>query len=143
MISRRAGGRRSVAPDRVLTDDDETVAQIDGLGEAMFSEAETALALGASEKSLQRLFYRSQKARLAYHTGRLRTLQALRQAQIKHAQTNASMAMFLGRTYLGQAESQEAEDGEAFDVSGASQRLRDKLAAIAVGPEATSRRKGR
>jgi hypothetical protein len=99
----------------------------------MFTEAEAAAAFGSTPKQLIAFLKKSKGARSAFQTGRLRTLEALRRAQFKHAQTNASMAMFLGRTYLGQAEQREGEDGAAaFDISGAGRRLRAKVAAIAA-----------
>ena len=129
---------RPIRRRRRLEDDEPTIAQLADLGEAMASQDEAALALGASRSNLNSLFRRSAPARTAYEAGRLRSLMALRKAQFKHAQTNASMAMFLGRIHLGQSEQREREgaDGEAFDVIGAARRLRAKLAAIADAPEA-------
>lgn len=142
-----SAARHSTRPSRRrkrLEGDDPTIADLAELGEAMASEDEAALALGASRANLNSLFRRSAPARAAYEAGRLRSLMALRKAQFKHAQTNASMAMFLGRIHLGQSDPREREgaDGEAFDVIGAARRLRAKVAAIADAPEAADDHEG-
>ncbi len=135
--SRPPGRKRAVRP-RKIRADDATLTKLGAAGEVMFSEVEAAGFLERSPEDLARLLEESPKARIAFQAGRLRSLEALRRAQFKHAQTNASMAMFLGRTYLGQGERREGIDGEAaFDVSGAARRLRDKLAAIAADEEAS------
>ena len=119
-------------PDGKLKLDEPTLAYLRRLGVAMFSEIEAAAAMGVTAEHMTE-FLKRKKARQAYHAGRAGTLETLRLAQFKHAQTNASMALFLGRTYSGQGEQREGEDGAAaFDFSGAGRRLRDKLAALAA-----------
>ncbi len=130
------GGRRR------LTADPDTLQRLTELGEAQFTAAEAALALGVPEVNLTRLLARNAAARRAFQAGRMRSLEALRRAQFELARTNAAMAMFLGRLYLGQGDPKEAGDGEAFDLSGAVQRLRDKVAAVAAQPAPARDRPG-
>ena len=119
-----------------------TLRRLGELGAAQFSRAETALALGTTEVELDRLFETHRAARLTFEIGRLRTLEALRGAQFALAQSNAAMAMFLGRIYLGQGDRREDEDGQGFDLAGASERVRNKIAAIAAAPSAPGDRQG-
>lgn len=119
-----------------LDDSPENLARLAELGEVMFTVTEVAAAMETSPAQVRDAL-RRQKASNAYQGGRMRALESLRRAQFKHAQTNASMAMFLGRTLLGQSEQREGEHGEAaFDLSGASKRVEAKLAAIAALAEA-------
>lgn len=138
MITSDPQGARKAAFKPELADDAATLEQLARYGEVLFTEAETATAMNVPLEQLTDLFSRSQTARRAFEGARLRTLETLRKAQFKHAQTNASMAIYLGRTHLGQSEQREGADGAApaFDLSGASRRLRDKLAAFIVSAPA-------
>jgi hypothetical protein len=116
-----------------LLDDTETHQRIKALAHLQCSTGEIALVLGVSEQALDRFFARRKGyARLAYDTGRGNGLEALRQAQFKLAQTNASMAAFLGKIYLDQADRREPDQFAPIDVSQAAQRVRDRVAAIAT-----------
>lgn len=116
-----------------LACDEPTLARLEELGEAQCVHAEVAGALGVTVKTLNRFLERKGDAREAFEKGRARGLERLRRAQLKLAETNATMAIFLGRTYLGQAEQKETEPvGAALDIAEAGQRLRDKLAALAA-----------
>ena len=132
MIFKRAAGPRSSARSGRVKASQQNIDRLNDLGAALFSEGEAAQALDTTSEGLAELFGRSPRARKSYHDARAKALEALRLAQFKHAQTNASMALFLGRIHLSEVESREAGHGEPFDVSGASQRLRDKLAVIAA-----------
>lgn len=108
----------------------ETLDQFGQLGELLCSIEEAALILGKTEASLTNYFDRHAKARKAFMGGRGRGLQALRRSQFKLAETNATMAIFLGKTYLGQAERRESDQSAEPDVSRAAQKVRDRIAAL-------------
>jgi hypothetical protein len=124
-----------------LVADDATLDTLKRLGELQSTMEEVALALGASQKALA-ILLKQDKARVAFDIARSRGLEAQRRAQFKLAETNAAMSIFLGKNYLGQADRRELEQGGAIDLSHASQRVRDKLAALAAEPAAQSDRKG-
>lgn len=98
--------------------------------------------LGVDEPELARFLASPGKAHDAYQDGRGRGLEALRRAQFKLAETNATMAIFLGKNHLGQADRRELEQSGAIDLSQAAQRVRDKLAAIAAAADASGDREG-
>jgi hypothetical protein len=127
-------GSASARPSTRLRANAETLEWLERLGELQSSTDETALALGVEAAEVIRFLAESRKARRAFDKGRSEGLQALRRAQLKLAGTNATMAIFLGKTYLGQAERRESEQSGAIDFSHASQRVRDKLAALAAEP---------
>jgi hypothetical protein len=115
-----------------LRDDAAMHTRLKALGALQCSTSEIALVLGVSEQALDQFFGRKDFARLAYDTGRGQGFEALRQAQFKLAQTNASMAAFLGKIYLDQCDRREPDQFAAIDVSQAAQRVRDRVAAIAA-----------
>jgi hypothetical protein len=115
---------------RTLKPDEATLEQLRRLGELQCPPNEAALILGVDEDALNRFFARSPAARNAFDTGRGRGLQALRAALFKLAETNASTATFLGKIYLTPGDRQEADQSGAFDLPQASQRVRDKIAAL-------------
>ncbi|MDR3512393.1 MAG: hypothetical protein P4L73_12220 [Caulobacteraceae bacterium] len=125
-----------------LNDDEETLETLARLGELQCTPAEAALVFKVSEARMNR-FLAKRRPREAFETARGRGLEALRRAQLKLAETNATMAIFLGKTYLGQAERRELEQSGAIDVSQASQRVRDKLAALAAESMAQGDRRSR
>jgi hypothetical protein len=98
--------------------------------------------MGQEEEAFATFIENSRKADAAYVGGRTRGLEALRRAQFKLAETNATMAIFLGKTYLGQGERRESEQSGADDFSQASQRVRDKIAALLDGRAAEADRRG-
>jgi hypothetical protein len=129
MMSLPVAGPRRTWP---LRDEPDSLEKLEQLGELQCAPSEAALAFGGDEAKLTRFLARSRAAREAFDAGRLRGLEAMRRAQFKLAQTNAAMAMFLGKTYLGQSESRESDQSGAIDLSQAGQRVRDKLAALAA-----------
>jgi len=102
-------------------------ADIEALGEALCSEAEVVDLLELPPDTLDRPSRRS-----AFNKGRRRGLAALRRAQLKLAETNASVAIFLGRVYLGQAERREGDPRESNEIAEVAQNVRDRLRALVV-----------
>ena len=70
---------------------------------------------------------RRSKARNVFENGRAGGLESLRRIQFKLAETNAAMAIFLGKTYLGQSDRRELERSGAIDYVEIRQRVREKL----------------
>jgi hypothetical protein len=132
-----AAKTRSRPPAASLKADEPTLTRLEELGQIQCTTAEAACILGVSSSTLTRLFANHPKTRAAFDSGRGRGLEALRRAQFKLAETNATMAMFLGKNYLDQTDRREMDQSGANDVSQALQRLRDKLAVAALGSEPT------
>ena len=116
-----------------LRDDQETMDRLAALGAAQCNLAEVALSFGVTRSRVNNFFKRLRRARVIYEKAGVDALARLRAAQFKLAETNATMAIFLGKQYLGQADRRELESSaqsaeDAFAVD--AQHVRDKLAAI-------------
>jgi hypothetical protein len=111
---------------------DALLTRLGELGEALFSVADAATAIGVTPEGLDRFLSQKKRARLAFEQGRLRSLMALRQAQLRLAQSNATMAIFVGRDYFGQGGQREMADEKSAEVAGAADRLKRRIAAIAA-----------
>lgn len=118
---------------RTLKADEATLEELGRLGELQCPPCEAALILGVSEADLERFLARRPAAKAAFDLGRGRGLLALRAAVFRFAETNTSMAAFLGKAYLTPGDRQEADQSGAIDLSQASQRVRDKVAALLAG----------
>jgi hypothetical protein len=107
--------------------DHPSAAQLADLGESLCTEDEIAGALQITPRALQRLLKSRRDLRLALEAGRARSRAGLRRAQLKLAETNASMAIFLGRMYLAQVERKEAEVPDAAQAAETGRRVRERL----------------
>jgi hypothetical protein len=118
--------------------DAETEQKLIDLGQLLCTPEEVAIALDRGEAATaDALAARGSKAAKAYNQGRAYGVKALRRAQLKLAETSVTMAIFLGKTELGQSERRELDLGDAIDLSEAGRRAEERLAAlIAVAPEA-------
>lgn len=117
--------------------DAETEQELVALGQLLCTPEEVAVALGRSEAATTPALAGRGKAAKAFNKGRAEGLKALRRAQLKLAETSVTMAIFLGKTELGQGERRELDLGDAIDLSEAGRRAEERLAAlIAVAPEA-------
>jgi len=118
------------------------LAKLSELGELQCTLAEVAAILGKREEVIVSFLGRCRGAEIAYEAGRARGVADLRRAQFKLAQTNASMAIILGKAYLGQADRREAADSGAFDVEAAGERVRRMVATVIAGTGAPGAREG-
>lgn len=125
-----------------LVGDEAMLTKLSELGELQCTLVEVAAILGITETALSRFFSNCRIAKAAYEQGKARGLAALRRAQFKLAQTNASMAIILGKAYLGQADRRETVESGEFDVEAAGRRVRDKIAAVLGAPDAQGDREG-
>jgi hypothetical protein len=106
------------------------LARLRELGAAQCTEAEAAAALRISLDTLTRKMTGRTDARIAFEEGRGAGLAGLRRAQLKLAETNASVAIFLGRVYLGQNERRGGDSSESNEVATVAQHVRERLAAL-------------
>jgi hypothetical protein len=101
------------------------------LGEAQCPIEDAARILGTPEQALI-----DGRHSRSYQRGLAEGRQALRAAQFKLAETSVTMAVFLGKTYLGQGDRQELVQSAAIDLSQVAQRVREKLARFAEAVDA-------
>lgn len=119
--------------------DAKTEQELVDLGQLLCTPEEVAVALGRSEAATVDALAGRGKAAKAFNRGRAEGVKALRRAQLKLAETSVTMAIFLGKTELGQSERRELDLGDAIDLSEAGRRAEERLAAlIAVAPEAAA-----
>jgi hypothetical protein len=81
--------------------------QIRALGRVQATVAEVASVLRRSEDALQSFFTEHPDAKEAYEGGRLEGLVFLRRRQFELAESNPTMAIWLGRQFLNQREKVE------------------------------------
>lgn len=141
-MSEAAEGEVSPAPNKggrppKLNPDAATLEVLEGLGRIQCTTKESACVLKVSEKTFLKFLSDHEEARDAFEMGKGQGLHSLRRTQFKLAETNAAMAIFLGKNYLGQSDKQEFEHSGGIDVSHARQRLRDKVATVVAAGAAT------
>jgi hypothetical protein len=95
--SKRAPGR----PLKLLADD-QTIATVSGLAKIQCTHREAAAVLGVARETFEKFLGREEKARAAWENGQQSGLASLRRRQFAMAETNAAMAIWLGKQYLGQ-----------------------------------------
>jgi hypothetical protein len=121
---------------RKLACNEETLDELAGLGGAQCSISEAAAAMGVPPARLERFIARHSRARIAFDKAAARARFDLRAAQFALARTNAAMAAFVAKHYLGQAERLELDQSEQAQVAGAADRVRRKLDALIAHREA-------
>lgn len=140
-------GGVSLAPNKggrppKLLPDLATLALLEGMGQIQCTTKEAACVLKVSEPTFLKLLSDHPEARAAFEMGKGQGLHSLRRTQFKLAEKNASMAIFLGKNYLGQTDKQEFEHSGGIDVSHARQRLRDKVAGVVAAGAAARASQG-
>jgi hypothetical protein len=98
-------------------------------GRGMCPEHDLPFLFNATSKAIERLLD-IKKARYAYDKGLAEARAILRTAHLKLAETNATMAGLIGKTYLGYGQPAEADDVEAFDFAAEADRVREKVFAF-------------
>jgi hypothetical protein len=145
--TKAAASEVSLAPNKggrppKLVADDATLEILEGLGKIQCTTKEAACVLKVAESTFLRFLSENDEARDAFDMGKGQGLHSLRRTQFKLAETNAAMAIFLGKNYLGQTDKQEFEHSGGIDVSHARQRLRDKVATVVAAGAATGHPQG-
>lgn len=125
-----------------LDPDAATLNVLEGLGEIQCTTKEASCVLRVAETTFLRFLSDHPEAKEAFEIGKGTGRVSLRRTQIKLAQTNASMAIFLGKNILGQTDKQEFEHSGGIDVSHARQRLRDKVAGVVAASAAAGASSG-
>lgn len=120
---------------RKLTPDEATLKQIEGLGRLQATVREAAAFFKVSPVTFE-AFLKQPGVREAFEEGKGQGLLSLRRSQFRLAESNAAMAIFLGKNYLDQADrvEQAVEHSGSLEVSDA----RERLARIVAG-HATAR----
>lgn len=99
IIKRRApGGGRKVA----LVGDEETLKRIRALGNIQCTQLEAAGVMHVCEKTFCVFLQENEKAKEAWIMGREEGKASLRRIQWKQAEKSATMAIWLGKQWLGQ-----------------------------------------
>jgi len=112
-IRRRApgGGRK---PKLVCGED--TILKIRHLAKIQCTREEAAGALLAGERTFSSFLHLHIKAREAWESGRDEGRASLRRLQLKHAQRSATMAIWLGKQYLGQKDTTQIGGNPKMDA---------------------------
>jgi hypothetical protein len=117
-----------------LVYDEETLGKLAALGAIQATEPEAALWLGVTERRLRNFFKEHPLARLEFEQAAAKARVALRTAQFKLAEKSPTMAVFLGKHYLGQAERRELDtSAQVAEAAEDAQFVRNALAALAAG----------
>src|SRR5262245_54857105 len=98
-VKRHPGGR----PPKLKLDD-QTLDIISGLGRIHCTHSEAAAVLGVSRETFDKFLGNNKRAMEAWRQGKEHGKSALRRTQFRLAQTNAGMAIFLGKNLLGQTD---------------------------------------
>jgi hypothetical protein len=88
----------------VLRPDDKTLGIIEGLAKIQCTQGEAAAVLGVHRITFLTFLKRNAKARDRWDIGLESGKASLRRNQFKLSETNAAMAIWLGKQYLGQRE---------------------------------------
>lgn len=120
---------------QALVNNPTTKARLAELGAVQYSLAEVAEDFGATEDDVADFFARCRPARAVYEQAVADARKSLRTTQFKLAEKSSTMAIFLGKHYLGQADRREldtsAQAAEAAEA-GDAQYVRAALAALAA-----------
>jgi len=84
--------------------DVKTLRTLENLARIQCTQSEAAAVLGVDRRTLCRFFARHPEAREKWDNGLESGKASLRRNQFKLSETNSSMAIWLGKQYLGQRE---------------------------------------
>jgi hypothetical protein len=145
MTTSPSKARKPPPPPRphTLADNSKTMARLAELGAIQCTVAEAAQILGHAREHLDAFLTLHPRGRVAFEQGAAQALQRLRAAQFKLAETSPTMAIFLGKHYLGQADRRELESSAQVDQSNAAaaeaaRSVRDRIAALIADRTAAS-----
>jgi hypothetical protein len=112
--------------------DEPTRAKLIRLGAVQATPAELARSFATTETGIGVFFEDCPEARAVFDQASADALEQLRAAQFKLAEKSSTMAIFLGKHYLGQADRRESDQSAQAEADAAAERLRHKLADIAA-----------
>lgn len=126
---------------KILHADETTLKQLKGLGNIQATVREGAAFFNVSLVTFEK-FLNEPGVREAFEEGKGHGRISLRRTQLKLAEKNASMAIFLGKNLLGQSDRQEitGADGGAIKVdhTQTASNILETLAAAKAKAEAAS-----
>lgn len=111
-MATKKGGRP-----QAITPDEKTLKTVHGLGEIQATTRECAAVLGVSHQTFIATMQRHPELAEALERGKEAGKVSLRRTQFRLAQKNASMAIFLGKNILDQADKQEIAASVTADVT--------------------------
>jgi len=115
-----------------LKPDEQTLALLAGLGQIQCTNVEASAVLHVARETFEKFIGTNENARKAWESGKEQGKISLRRLQFRLAQTNAAMAIFLGKNYLGQKDSFDTNSTVEHGVS-------EELAALLMQHDGNSR----
>jgi len=113
-----------------LTDDERTLSTLSGLAKIQCTTKEAAAVLGVSEPTFFAFLKRYEKAQELWENGKEGGKASLKRNQFRMAETNAAMAIWLGKQYLGQRDQSNLqtthEAGDSFKAIWVALTAREK-----------------
>lgn len=100
---------RKVGRPLALVEDEKTLNTLAGLARIQCTIREAAAVLNVSQVTFLEFLKRSKKAKDAWEHNRESGLASLRRNQFKMAENNPTMAIWLGKQYLGQKDKSEVD----------------------------------
>ena len=129
-----------------LKNSPKTKERLAVLGAIQYSLAEVAEDLGYSEAEVIDYFASCASARDIFHHSRAEARRNQRAAQFKLAEKSPTLAIFLGKQYLGQAERRESDASlqaaRAAEAANDAGFVRNALATLAAARGAVGDRRG-
>lgn len=98
-----------------IVEDEKTLTAIAGLARIQCTHKEAADVLGVSRSTFTTFLTHSKKAAEVWEMGGGQGCASLRRNQFKMSETNATMAIWLGKQYLDQKDRKEVEIGNPGD----------------------------
>jgi hypothetical protein len=119
-----------------LISDDKTLNIIEGLARIQCTQREAAGVLGVSRDTLHNFFMANPDARERWNNGLEGGKASIRRNQFKLCETNATMAIWLGKQYLGQRDQNAVEMSGTVEITQVTdeQRARALAAFLAKHP---------
>jgi hypothetical protein len=118
---------------KALVRDQQTRERLTTLGAVLCGMSEVAEDLGSTEAEVAEFLAGWTDGREAFENAAAEARQQLRAAQFKLAEKSPTMAIFLGRQYLGQAERREFDaSARAAEIAADAEFVRAALAALAA-----------
>ena len=115
-------------PKPLLQPTDEMLDKLRALAKIQTTIEEAAAVLRVSKRSLHSFLAEHESARSAFDEGRLEGFVSLRRKQFAMAEKNPTMAIWLGKQYLGQVDHRQVEVGGPGDFDKMStDELRDYI----------------
>ena len=127
-LARNKGGRPKGTTK--LQPDEATLKALQGLGNIQCTTKEGAAFFSVSEPTFLKFLTDNPQARAAFDEGKGKGRISLRRHQFRLAESNAAMAIFLGKNYLDQTDrvEQRVEHSGEIEVTDARERLARILA---------------